>query len=390
MLRLALPPILVRRSMKSIFRDPTDFRLFLVLSMSLLAEQREVTSAPPVHVVDPSQERVLFAFSKGDRAQFFPAYCDSFPGEGKRTWIDSATFKSYEDWMECLKELLPTVVVSCWSTPALPPSLLLSDSFPLRYLCHTTGTVKSKVPRDFIARGGLVTNWGNVISHNVAEHALLLVLASLRKITNWRESIVTNNGTWGNAYLMKTKSLRGKKVGIHGIGNVANELVRLLRPFDVECRAFSQNVPPDFVKERGCIPCRDLKELFRESEIVVECEALTPQSTGSVTEELLRAMPEGALFVNVGRGAVVDEKALMRVVAEGRIRVALDVFDTEPLPADSPFLKHEDVVVSPHIAGPAGDWFHRCGDYALENVDRYLAGRPLNGVVSVEIYDRTT
>lgn len=235
-----------------------------------------------------------------------------------------------------------------------------------------------------------MTNWGNVISHNVAEHALLLILASLRNFERWRPSMAANNDCWGNGLALKTKSLRGKRVGIHGFGNVAYELIRLLQPFDVECRAFSQNVSPLYIREKGATPCDGLKELFQESDVVVECEALTAESTGSVTEEHLRLMPEGSVFVNVARGALVDEKALMRVAGEGRIQVALDVFEKEPLPADSPLWDMEGVIVSPHIAGPAGDWFHRCGDYALDNVDRYLTGQSLNGVVTLEIYDRTT
>ena len=122
----------------------------------------------------------------------------------------------------------------------------------------------------------------------------------------------------------------------------------------------------------------------------MECEALPPQSTGTVTEKHFRLMPEDAIFVNVGRGAVVDEKALTRVAAEGRIRVALDVFEIEPLPGDSPLLNIEGVIVSPHIAGPAGDCFQACGDYALNNVARYLKGQSLNGLVTLEIYDRST
>jgi phosphoglycerate dehydrogenase-like enzyme len=358
--------------------------------MSFLVDQQEVIAVSTPPAVNPAQERVLFAFHEMDRAQFFPAYRDFSPGKGQRSWVDTITLKSQDHWVNYLEETQPTVLVSCWSTPPLPPSLLEKDSFPLRYVCHTTGTVKSKVPREFLTKGGLVTNWGNVISHNVAEHALLLILASLRNINSWRKQVVAPYDGYGNAFKLKTASLRGKKVGIHGIGNVAGELIKLLQPFDVECRSFSQGVPSSYIREKGCIPCASLEELFRESEVVVECEALTPQSTGSVREEHFRLMPEGSVFVNVGRGAVVDEKALARVAAEGHIQVALDVFEREPLLPDSPLLTIENAVLSPHIAGPTNDWFHRCGDYAMENVDRYLAGQSLNGLVTLEIYDRTT
>ena len=76
---------------------------------------------------------MLFAFSDKDRALFLPSYRDKFPGLGNRTWVNTSTFKSYDHWVDYLKELLPTILISCWSTPALPASLLLTDSFPLRY-----------------------------------------------------------------------------------------------------------------------------------------------------------------------------------------------------------------------------------------------------------------
>jgi phosphoglycerate dehydrogenase-like enzyme len=347
-------------------------------------------TSPISQAPDLAQERVLFAFSEKDRAKFFPFHPGVFPGAGWRHWLDTTGMTSDDRWLECLRDLRPTVLVSCWSTPALPSSLLHDRSFPLRYFCHSAGTVRSKIPREFVVRGGIVTNWGNIISHNVAEHALLLILACLRNMPAWRPAIARGGDYWCDAQLLGANSLRGKKVGLHGIGNVAGELIRILKPFDVECRAFSQNVSPQYIQEKGAEPCADLKELFRASDVIVECEGLTPLTEYSVREEHFRLMPDGAVFVNVGRGQVVDERALAHAAAEGRIRVGLDVFAVEPLPAESPLLEMENVIISPHIAGPAGDWFHRCGDHALANVDRYLRGQSLSGLVTLEIYDRTT
>jgi phosphoglycerate dehydrogenase-like enzyme len=224
---------------------------------------------------------VLFAFSEKDRAKFFPFHPGVFPGAGWRHWLDTTGMTSDERWLESLRDLRPTVVVSCWSTPALPLSLLQAQSFPLRYFCHSAGTVRSKIPREFLQRGGIVTNWGSTISHNVAEHALLLILACLRNMPGWRPAIARGADHWYDAQLLGANSLRGKKVGLHGIGNVAGELIRILQPFDVECRAFSQNVSPHFIREKGAEPCADLKELFRWSDVVVECEGLTPLTEGS-------------------------------------------------------------------------------------------------------------
>ena len=336
-----------------------------------------------------ARERVLFAFGAKDRNQFFPSLSlENLPHSGHR--FDTDSLKNYDHWEGFLKEFRPTILVSCWSTPRLPDPLLHTDALPLRYLCHTTGTVRNLVGREFLVEGGVVSNWGNVISQNVAEHALMLILTSLRSFTRWRETMKEGQEVWGNGQFVKTRSLQGKTVGLHGFGKIARELLALLAPFNVECIAFSPNVPPGVMRKKGVTPCADLKELFRKSDVVVECEALTEETLASVTEAHFRMMKEDAVFVNVGRGSVIDEDALLRVAKEGRIRVALDVFQTEPLPKDSPLWDVEHMILSPHLAGPAGDWFHRCGDHALSNVDRYLKGKPLVGEVTLELYDRST
>ena len=106
-----------------------------------------------------------------------------------------------------------------------------------------------------------------------------------------------------------------------------------------------------------------------------------------MTERLLRLMPPGAAFVNVGRGKVVDEDALLRVAREGRIQVGLDVFATEPLPADSGFRGLPNAVLLPHIAGPTLERRRDAGTHALENLRAYAEGRPLKAVITPEVYD---
>ena len=345
-------------------------------------------SAPPV-------ERVLFALTSAERDQIFPSFdFDSrFPAAAPCQCVDPEVLLSsfHNDWPRFLQQVRPTILVSCWSTPPLPPSLLSDDSFPLRYVCHTTGSVKRVVPRTFVAQGGRVTNWGNLISHTVAEHALLLILASLRNLSCWHPiSQPSLNGYWGNGFKLRTQSLRGRRVGIHGFGNVARDLIRLLAPFEVTCMAYSENVSSQHMAEYGALPCDNLDTLFKRNDILVECEALTRETTGIVTERHFQLMEQDAVFVNIARGPIVDEQALAKLAAQGRIRVASDVFHNEPLPADSPLRHIDNLIISPHIGGPTSDWYPRCGDFALANIGRYLAGEPLEGVVTPEIYDRST
>ena len=133
-----------------------------------------------------------------------------------------------------------------------------------------------------------------------------------------------------------------------------------------------------------------LEELFAESDVVVELAAATPENYHVVTENHLRMIPEGGVFVNVGRGCVVDKDGLLRVAREGRLQIALDVFEQEPLPADSPLRGLPNVTLLPHLGGPTRDRRRDAGALALKNLRAFLSGEPLDAVVTLEVYDRSS
>jgi phosphoglycerate dehydrogenase-like enzyme len=133
-----------------------------------------------------------------------------------------------------------------------------------------------------------------------------------------------------------------------------------------------------------------LEQLFSTSDVVVELAAATPNNYRVVTEEHLRMIPAGGVFVNVGRGCVVDEAALIRVAREGRIQIALDVFEQEPLPWDSPLRGLPNVTLLPHLGGPTRDRRRDSGALALRNLRAFLRGEPLEAVVTQDVYERST
>lgn len=101
-------------------------------------------------------------------------------------------------------------------------------------------------------------------------------------------------------------------------------------------------------------------------------------------------MKPDSCFVNIGRGAVVDERALETIAKEKLIQIALDVYEVEPLPKDSPLRGLENVTLMPHLGGPTVDYRKECGRFALENIKRYLNHNPIESLVSEAIYDRST
>ncbi|AHF90828.1 2-hydroxyacid dehydrogenase [Opitutaceae bacterium TAV5] len=340
--------------------------------------------------------RVLFALSGYDRNMFLPhlAYAIETLNEAECVVPDTLPAKSEPGlWRALLEETRPDVIVSAWATPPVPADWIAADSpapCPLRYLCHLGGSVRQKVPRLFLERGGLVTNWGGQAAAQVAEHALLLALATLRRAPAW---LGGENGPPVRMIRigdLDTRTLFGRRIGVHGCGSVARKLAALLRPFECDVACFSAGVPDDVVHASGMRPAGSLAELFGGKEILFECEALTPASELCVDAAMLARLPDGALFVNVARGRLLDETALLREVRSGRLQAALDVLTVEPVPADSPWRVQPGAIYSPHIAGPTGDMMPRIGAAALENLINYLAGRPLGNLVSLDLYDRAT
>ena len=187
-----------------------------------------------------------------------------------------------------------------------------------------------------------------------------------------------------------TQSLVGRRVGIHGFGLISRRLVPMLRPFTSEIQSFSPHVPDEEFSNLGVRRLQSMEELFATSDIVVELAALTPQTYHIVKENHLRSIPEGGVFVNVGRGAVVDEDALVKVAKEGRLQIALDVFEKEPLPKDSPLRGLPNVTLLPHLGGPTRDRRRDAGALALKNIRAYLQGEPMEGKVTLEVYDRSS
>jgi phosphoglycerate dehydrogenase-like enzyme len=346
---------------------------------------RELESAASSVQRDSARGPVLIALSQWELDTFFPAEkAERLKSLLPDTqWVDPSILDS-NAWLKLLETVRPRVLVSCWRTPRLP-----AVTEHLRYLAHVTGSVRGVLPRELLERGVMVTNWGTFAAPYVAEHALLLVLASLRSIRGWDGALSIAKFPSETAYL-QTRSLHGARVAIHGFGLIARELVKLLKPFHVEISAYSFGVPEQLMLDHGVRPVESLEKLAEFAPIFVSCEALTDRTRKSIDHQVLSRLAVGSVFVNVGRGAVVDEAALVEVGKNRQLRVASDVFAEEPLRENSPLHELPGAIYSPHIAGPALDQYPRCGELLLQNLQRYLAGQPLEQQVTLEIFDRST
>ena len=302
--------------------------------------------------------------------------------------VDSLGFADSDAWFEWLARVKPEVLVSCWKTPTLPEDPAHPGLSELKYLCHLGGSVRKLVPRSLIENGLQVTQWGDSISRVVAECGLLLILTEMRR-SAWWSLRMHREGAWKDESL-DTQSLFDRKVGLHGFGVIARCLADLLKPFDVTISAYSPSVPDELFESYGVSRAESLEDLFGNNEIIVELAALTPKNYHLVDERLLRMIPDDGVFVNIGRGAVVDEAALARIASEGRLRVALDVYENEPLPKDSPFRAIDSMTLLPHVSGPTIDQRCTAGAYGVENLRRYVEQEELVSTVDLWDYDHST
>jgi D-2-hydroxyacid dehydrogenase (NADP+) len=171
--------------------------------------------------------------------------------------------------------------------------------------------------------------------------------------------------------------LKGQTVGILGLGHVGREIARLCRAFGMTVAGLRRSDGPAAVEVDRVYPRGELRGLLAESDFVVLALPLTAETRGLIGEAELRCMKPNAYLINVARGAVVDEAALIRALEEKRIAGAgLDVFVREPLPPESPFYGLPTVIFSPHISGEMPDYEARATDIFCENLRRYIAGEP--------------
>jgi phosphoglycerate dehydrogenase-like enzyme len=334
--------------------------------------------------------RILFALSPVEWRTFFPgpmreqvlALADD------AEVVDPLTL-SRDEWNATLSRFKPQVLVAAWKCLRLPEDYKERTDGALGYVCYLAGSVKKLVSGEYIEDGLKVTNWGGVISRTVAEQGLMLTIACLRRGGEWNLRLHQEPDSWKTPETV-FHSLFERRVGIHGFGFIAREFARLIQPFDCSISTYSPSVPQHLLDEFGAKRAETLEELFSENEVIVELAALTPETEGIVTEKLLRSIPEDGVFVNIGRGAVVDEDALARIAAEGKLQVGLDVYGEEPLPADSPFRKCPNVILMPHLGGPTTDRRQDSGRLALRNLKAYQAGEDLEALITPQIFARAT
>ena len=241
-----------------------------------------------------------------------------------------------------------------------------------------TGVGLDSIDLDAATRAGVVvTRTGGAHEEAVADHALALMLAALRRVVENDASV--RRGEWDRAGRLTPWGLHGRCVGIVGLGRIGSAVARRLRGFDCEVIGFDP-----YVEERTGVSLVELDTLFARAEVITLHVPVTEETRGLVDARRLALMRPEAVLVNTSRGDLVDEDALVDALRTGRLRAAaLDVFVDEP-PVGSPLLELPNVVLSPHTAGITTDSVRELSIQALTSALDLLAGRPAEGIVNPE------
>ncbi len=229
-------------------------------------------------------------------------------------------------------------------------------------------------------RGIAVTNTPHYGDHTVAEHAWALILCCAKRVTQYN-SLLHQGGWEQSGYNIE---LWGKTLGIVGLGGIGGEMARLGQAFGMRVLCWTRQATPERACEHG-VQFVTLKELFQQADVVTLHVRQTPETEKMITRELLELLKPGAIFVNTARGELVDNQALAELLRAKKLgAVGLDVFDTEPIKRDSPFLGVENVILTPHVAYNTREANGNVLKISIDNLVAFFSGHPQN-VVNAEV-----
>src|SRR5438552_8463067 len=270
-----------------------------------------------------------------------------------------------------------------------------ADALVVRSAVQVTADVLAKAPKlRVIGRAGvgvdnvdleaattagvLVMNTPGGNSVSVAEHTLALMLSLARSIPLASQS--TKSGKWEKRKFLGNE-LRGKTLGVVGLGSIGREVVKRATAFEMRLLAADPYVTSATAKDVG-VTLVDLPTLYAESDYITLHTALTPESRRMLSTDAFAKMKKGVRIVNCARGELIDEQALQKALASGKVAgAALDVFEKEPPAPDDPLLALDKFVGTPHIGGSTEEAQEIVGVRIAEQIVEYLkTGIALNAV----------
>jgi phosphoglycerate dehydrogenase-like enzyme len=262
-----------------------------------------------------------------------------------------------------------------------PEGKLLQAVFPLAKKVQWVHTLSAGVDKllfpELVESPVPLTNGRGAFKDGLAEFAIAAMLffaKDFRRLVRNQEA-----HRWEH---FDVAFLRGQVLGVVGYGEIGRESARLARALGMQVVATSRRGANSGNADAQVYPLEQLREMLSVCDYVLLATPLTPETKGMIGEAELSAMKSSAVIINVGRGPVIVEAALITALEQKQIRgAALDVFDKEPLPEGHPFYRLNNVLLSPHSADHTVGWEQLAMHIFLENFERFRNGQPLTNVV---------
>lgn len=233
----------------------------------------------------------------------------------------------------------------------------------------------------FIESEIILTSEKGLVGEHLADHAFGLLLGLTRMIPqaarqrNWDE-------TMRMRMRMENRELSGKTAAIIGLGGTGTAVARRACAFGLRCLAVDPDVTGSTEHVERIVPPEQLLDVTKESDVIFVCCPKTAETTNMIGTDVFDAMPEAGYVINVTRGGIIDENALMTALDRGKLAGAgLDVTSEEPLPDDHPLWRYENVLITPHTAGASQHRVERILERVFTNIERFQRGEPLEGII---------
>ena len=278
---------------------------------------------------------------------------------------------SERHYSEAIERSKAEIIMTGWDSPRLTFKIYQENS-PLKYLCHVAGEVRPYVDQECIKAGLIVSNWGTIVAKSVAEGTLMMILSALRRSTHFQLEMHIRKGWTGKKL---PEGLFYQRVGLFGFGAIAQQLVKLLKPFECKIFAYDPFVSDKVFEQFDVMRKNSIEELFQSCRIISIHVAQTSETYHAVNKNILSKLEKGGIIINTARGSIIDTKSLIAELKTGRIEAALDVFEQEPLSDESELRGLENCLLIPHLAGPTPDRWVDMGNLAVKNIENFIKGR---------------
>jgi phosphoglycerate dehydrogenase-like enzyme len=265
------------------------------------------------------------------------------------------------------------VIVAMRERTPFPRSLL--ERLPKLKLLVTTGMRNVAIDAKAAAELGIVVSGTGLLTPPTAELTWGLIIALARHIP--QEAQQMRGGGWQSTVGV---GLNGKVLGVLGLGKLGGEVARVGRAFQMEVIAWSENLTAEHASSLGATRV-EKDELFERADFVTIHLILSKRTRGLVAARELALMKQAAYLINTSRGPIVEEGALIDALTNRKLAgAALDVYDEEPLPADHPLRKLDNVILTPHLGYVTLENYRLCYGQAVEDIGAFLAGHPVRTI----------